>query len=318
MTRRKLDNITFVIDQFFEPFSVNGYRFYSKHSRSNIRIEYKSSNAVKSHRKHNQNAYVEFQGRQQDSILFRGGYEGPEPPGKRRKILDDILVVGSILTGKNWLLYSRRNYPQNPVISSIHLECISKDSDSVNAQLNQAMTEINDSNWQKKYENGFHLVMLLNHANILVRESRFLSNIVIWEWLYPHLKNPNQATIQDESNNLHRIIKFVLEYYWPDQLNKDIFQESRVNGKSGNIFYVLRNQLAHSGKLPINRGYEEDWMKQLQGESTDRNDIKDYLKFFDRLTQIVVLKTLGIEGTNSLTAFNFPDQLDSFLKTGKI
>jgi len=46
--------------------------------------------------------------------------------------------------------------------------------------------------------------------------------------------------------------------------------------------------------------------------------IRDYLKFFDRLTHVVVLKTLGINGEDSMKAFDFPKELSLFLSTGKI
>ena len=103
----------------------------------------------------------------------------------------------------------------------------------------------------------------------------------------------------------------MLKEYWPQKFNVALETKS--------IFHVLRNQLAHSGKLPIDRNYAETWMTQIPWEQNGTiKGICDYLKFFDRLTQIIVLKTLGIEGEESLRVFNFPDQLDSFLSTGKI
>lgn len=137
----------------------------------------------------------------------------------------------------------------------------------------------------------FHLRMLINHANIHHCEGRFLLNVTLWEWLYPHIKNPKGATTQDETNNLQEVFNFVLNHFWPKQYKKQ-------NQK--NIFHVLRNQIAHSGKVPIDRSYAEQWMAQLVWDSKNRNDIdlKCYLHFFDLLTQVVVLKTLGIDADN--------------------
>lgn len=162
--------------------------------------------------------------------------------------------------------------------------------------------------WQRQFNDGFHLRMLANNANIFISESRFLNMVTIWEWLYPHLKNKYGATSDDESRDLTEIFNFVLEKYWPQYFNCSLFKQSK------NIFYVLRNQLAHSGKMPIDRKYAEEWMKQIPWE----NGINQYLRFFDHLTQIVVLKTLGIDGENSLKVFNFQEKLELFLKTGKI
>src|ERR1700722_11076947 len=101
------------------------------------------------------------------------------------------------------------------------------------------------------------IIMLLNHANIINSESRFLSNMVILEWLYPHLKNSHGATSADETKKIHVILDFILEYYWPNKVFKGNY-----------IFHVLRNQLAHSGKLPINRdgSYVDGWMAELEWE----------------------------------------------------
>ena len=225
--------------------------------------------------------------------------------------MEDILVLGSLLTARNWQLFSRQDFTQYPVVSRNHLEYISKYAEQCRQDLEKAISKLKDKSWQKQFENGFHLVMLLSSANILNAESRFLSTVVIWEWLYPHLKNPNGATSSDESNKLLKIFSFILKKVWPQDFNSSL--------ESSNIFRVLRNQLAHSGKLPINRNYAADWMKQIKWEYEDTTKgIKNYLNFFDRLTQIVVLKTLGIDGEDRLEVFNFPENLKSFLKNGEI
>ncbi|MBU1853964.1 MAG: hypothetical protein KJ957_07970 [Candidatus Omnitrophica bacterium] len=315
MIRRKLVNLTFVGDKYFNPFEVNGYTFYSQNPQhqqgARIRV-YTSTQALRDNRRHKQNAYVEYAGAPEASILFRGGRVGVGYHNDReRKILEDLLVLGSVLTPQNWQLFSRRDFPQYPVISRNHLEYISKDAKKCKQYLDVAITKLKDASWQKQFENGFHLLMLLNHANILNSESRFLSMVVIWEWLYPHLKNPNGATPNDESNNLLEVFSFILKQFWPAQFNNSF--------RKSNIFHMLRNQLAHSGKLPINRTKAEPWMTKILWDYKDTTKgISDYLEFFDHLTQIVVLKTIGIDGEDSLKVFNFPEQLNSFLTMGRI
>lgn len=51
------------------------------------------------HKKHNQTAYIEFEGAQQDTILYYGGHFGNKYKPRKRKLIDDILIIGSILMG---------------------------------------------------------------------------------------------------------------------------------------------------------------------------------------------------------------------------
>jgi len=299
MKKLRLMNVYLYLDLDDESdyFTVDKYNIYPPKLRLLSGSNYK---------KHTQNAFVEFNGSQYDSILFRGGIAGDKNKSQKRKLIDDVLVVGSILNGWNWVLYSRKDYRSCPVIPCPYLENIELNGkNEIEGHFNKAMNKINDVSWQKQYENGFHLIMLLNHANITTAESRFLSNIVIWEWLYPHLKNPNGATPKDEIDDLKEIIHFVLKHYWPNM---------RFTGN--NIFHVLRNQLAHSGKLPINRtrSYVENWMSSLDWESNyGGRGIKDYILFFDKLTQIIVLKTLGIDAERIIQR-----DLNQFLNQGRL
>jgi len=259
-------------------------------------------------RKHQQNAFVEFNGAQRGSIIFAGGFAGSKANPQKRKFIEDILIIGSILTGFNWGLYSYRinKVQAYPVIPTTPLEFFRMEGKSaIEETFHNALNKILDPKWQKQYENGFHLRMFLNHANILNIESRFLGMVVVWEWLYPHLKNPNGATVKDETTKLHKILGSILDSFWPDRAFK------------GNIiFQALRNQLAHSGKVPINRTrkYVDPWMTTLDWENTQgKLGLDAYLRFFDQLTQLIVLKTLGIDSENILG-----NKLNFFLESGKL
>jgi len=86
------------------------------------------------------------------------------------------------------------------------------------------------------------------------------------------------------------------------------------------IFQILRNQLAHSGRLPINRKAAEDWMKKLPWDEKPQPGltmVETYLKFFENLTHYVVMLTMGIEMKRFYYDYFFV-QLDGFLSTGKI
>jgi len=304
MTRYNLCNLTFVSDKYFKPFSIDSYTFTSKYS-FNSEDDFGCkiiTSTVEEHRRHKLNAFVTFKGKQKDSLIWKGGRVGlNEVKSRKRKLIEDILLISSLLVGKNVFLHSRKRYPQCQLVSSPHLNNISKNSFELQSDLTMALNQLKDNKWRKKFHNGFHLIMMYNHANVLLRESRYLANVIIWEWLYPQIHPSGR-----ESLKLKEIFLFLLEYFYPSRVNSKLL-------KSNNIFHVLRNQLAHSGMFPIDRPYAEDWMKQLS-----ELEIQEYLKFFGNLTHAVVLKTLGIDVGNRLDTFDFSSQLSSYLRTGRI
>jgi len=299
MTKLLLDNVYLNSDLSCPThFNISIYKFYPEIIASMNKNNY---------RKHQQNASVKFEGRQLDSILFSGGIVGAATTGRRRKLIEDILIIGSVLTGWNWGLTSRRNASCYPLRPNSHLSCLDIDgAAAMEKHLNAALNKILDASWQKKYDNGFHLRMLINSGNIHHVESRFLNNVVLWEWLYPHEKNPNGATAVDECSDLKKIINFVLETFWPGEYKM---------ADENNIFHALRNQLAHSGKLPIDRpkNYVDPWMRELEWDS-DGINLQGYLDFFNSLTRVIVLKTIGID-TQCLVNNHM---LNSFLTTGRL
>lgn len=303
---------------YFPPFTINGYEFFSQVSPTHPSpIIYTPVMAVSDNRVHRQNAYVQFNHTQEESVLYEGGVvRGVARSARRRKFLEDILVLGSLLTKSNWAFYSRRHMPTYPVTATSHLRTISKDYLELQQDLLSLIVKLKDSAWRQQFDNGFHLKLLLNSSNTYNTESRFLSKIVIWEFLYSKL-------FGRESENLQEILKAILEHFWAGGVNNSIFLTHRDRGFSKNIFYVLRNQLAHSGTLPIDRPYAEQWMTQIPWEAPYGSMIKDlgrYLIFFDELTQVIVMKTMDIhpETRSLFNAFNFTENLDRFLSTGRI
>lgn len=322
MKKIKLINLsglgTNTAGDYFPPFTVDDYEFHSQAPKNPPPIHiYTHVMAIRSNRIHRQNAFTQFSHSQEDSVLYRGGMIGTAAqPTQRRKFLEDILLLGSLLTASNWFMYSRRHIGEYPVVAKNHLRTIARDYLELQQDLPQLTTRLKDPAWQQQFNNGFHLKMLLNSSNNINTESRFLSRVIIWEFLYSKL-------FDRESENLQEIIKAILEHYWGTQVDQTIFLTHRVNGLSKNIFYVLRNQLAHSGKLPIDRPYAEQWMIQIPWEApygSMTGDLRRYLIFFDELTQVIVMKTMGFhpETRNLFNAFNFTDNLNSFLSTGRI
>lgn len=321
MKKIKLVNLsklgTDAVSDDFPPFTIDSYEFHNQASstRQSIYV-YTPNMAARSNRVHKQNAYIQFSHKQLDSIIFKGGRIGTRARlTLKRKFIEDILILGSLLTAQNWCLYSRRNTSGYPVTPTNHLRSISRDYQELQQDLPILIAKLKDSSWQQQFDGSFHLISLLNHSNINNSESRFLSMVVIWEFIY--------AKLFGESENLHKIIKGLLEYFWPNKVNTNIFQNSRIQRISKNFFYVLRNQLAHSGKLPINRPYAESWMCSVPFEApfgSMTKDIMDYLRFFDELTQVIVMKTMDFhpENRHLFNTFNFSDNLNNFLSTGRL
>lgn len=320
MRRLRVVSAGFVdVNFYFEPFDVEGYHFTSVHPKpagwpENSRRpgQYRFDTRSVHH-----TGFVEFSGRQEDSILFKGGAIGTARSTRKRKLIDYVLLLACLLTGKNWSLYSRRIYPDFPVINANHLECLAPGNGGPEAgvMIEEALQCVRSEPWQTQFEGGFHLRMLRNHANILTTEARFLSLVVIWEWLFAHLRNPSGAPVSDERKNLKEIFTAVLEKYWPGKVN-------RSQLLSECIFHRLRNQLAHCGRLPVDRRGAPDWMKKLHCDfhyfSGKGVGVIDYIRFFRHLTQVVVLKTLGVDAEDRLAAWSFRENLASFLDSGKI
>lgn len=301
----------------FAPFTVDRYTFHSDlHPGAPPLTVNTSLMASRANRIHRQNAYVEFAGHQEDSIIFRGGLHGSAWRPQKRKFIDDILLLGSLLTARNWALFSRRHYAQFPVVPVNRLRAISDFRTELAGDLATLIAKIKNPEWQRTFDSGFHVRALLNKANILNIESRFLSGVILWELVYSKL-------FAREEDNLHTVIKEVLQFYWPGRVDTTVFTNGRVRGVSRNIIYVLRNQLAHSGRLPIDRPYAEEWMKRVPAENAPGGfgiTLNDYLSFFGDLTQVVVMKTLDFhpENRQGLSIFDFGAKLQSFLSTGRL
>lgn len=320
MGRLRVVSAGFVdVESYFEPFDVEMYHFTSVHPKPAGWPENSGRSGVSGFdtRSVADSGFVEFSGRQEDSILFRGGVIGTARRTRKRKLIDDVLLLACLLTGRNWWLYSQRMYRDFPVINANHLCCVApgRGGQAAGLMIERALQCVRLEPWRTQFEGGFHLRMVRNHANILATEARFLSLVVIWEWLFAHIQNPSGASVSDESANLKKIFTTVLEEYWPGKVNRSLLLSECV-------FQVLRNQLAHCGRLPIDRRYAPNWMKKLHCDfeyfSGKGVGVIDYIHFLQQLTQVVVLKTLGVDAEDRLAAWSFRENLASFLDSGKI
>ena len=107
MKKYLLDNVYLHSDSR-EPLSININKYYI-HTQPVVSMN-RSNN-----KKHNKTASIEFEGSQEDSVLYYRGRYGTKYKTRKRKLVEDILIIGSILTGWNWGLTSRRKYNYYPL-----------------------------------------------------------------------------------------------------------------------------------------------------------------------------------------------------------
>lgn len=305
------------MNEHFQQFTLEGYAFHSLlQPRSASMSIYTPEMAARDNRTMRSNAFTTFDGRQERAIIHRNRRRYSSPTNFRRApLLTDVLLIGSILTASNWAQSSRR-YQDNdfPVTPTNHLRVVSHNGAELVDDTTLIFAKLRDANWCQQYNFGFQIRMLFNTSNIVVVEQRFLANYVIWEYLYARI-------FGREENNLHIITKALLELYWPNLVNQQIFASHRINNLSSNIFYVLRNQLAHNGRLPIDRQYAEQWMKALpeaRQYGTVDPGVHEYMEFFQDFTQVLVFKTLGLDIEARLSLWNFQEHLQMFLSTGRL
>ena len=299
----KLVNLNFIDADDFKPFEVNDYSF--------LPIEQRQKISLFSNRSHSVNAKVIIPPNQPNSVLRKGGKKGKRSGSERLiKLLDDMLIIVSILIGRNVVQWSDRAYSIFPAVSSKHCNMISKNSTSLKNDLDTAINTLLLPDWQTKFENGFHVLMFYNCADLFVDESRFISNVKIWEFLYAH-----DIKDLDDSVEAHyyKLRKTKLETKICHLLRRYLLNNKNLSLDKLDIFIHLRNQLTHYGKLPVIVPDAPDWIRSLGWSGC-----KWYLRLFERLTQLLVLKTLGIDGIQSLNLFNVSEHLSELVSKGRI
>ncbi|MFH1798046.1 MAG: hypothetical protein ABH844_01705 [Candidatus Omnitrophota bacterium] len=290
-----LYNLHFFDAEDFKNFSIVGYSFCPIAERQpKIELDY----GLIFNRGMHLNSYVLIPKRQAGSVFFKGGKSSQH---RERKFLDDILLIISILIGRNTVAKFHKKYSCFPLCSSKHCSIIALNSEELLEYLKIAIPLIKDSVWQDKYDSGFHLNMFYNNSNIFVEESGFLANISLWEHLY--YRNHKDKSFEDIKNcsldgKIHFLIK---EYFLKD--------ECKIEQNNLRIFSDIRNQLSHNGKLPIQNPKSPFLKLGYAG-------CEHYVKMFGRLTHVLVLKTLGIDAIGKLHVFGVKAHLDELVKEG--
>jgi hypothetical protein len=297
----RLYNLNFLHAQDFQPFTVDGYTFYPIPERQpQTRAINTSDDILRYNRGMYLNAHVSIPARQRDSVFRRGGRYSRN---RRIKFLEDLLMVISICIGRNVVPKFYEKRLEFPLCSAKHCEMVSRNSTELNAHLESAIAQIQRSEWQRKYDNGFHVRAFYNASDIFVVEPRFLADITIWEYLY-YCNNRDMSYDTLRAVSLNTKINYLVKEYLMDGISS--IPEERLR-----IFPDIRNQLSHNGKLPIEN--PKSPFKHLGW-----NGCREYLKLFKHLTQVLVLKTMEIDALDQLRVFDVRPHLEELLTTGAI
>lgn len=296
----KLYNLNFLFANGFEPFTVDGYAFYPIKNMSQTNKIESSDDVLRFNRKMHFNAYVSIPARQKDSIFRRTGKYSKH---RKIKFLDDLLTIISIFIGRNVVPRFYYKFSEFPTFSAKHCEIISKNSIQLKTHLELAISKITKDDWQQKYENGFHVIKFYNASNITIAEPRFLADVTIWEFLY-HRNNSHLSYDQMRRISLNTKINDLVKKCF---LNNDpSIPEDRFR-----IFSDIRNQLSHNGKFEIQNP-----------RSPFRNlgwiGLRHYIDLFKRLTQVLVLKTMGIDSIDQMSIFSVRQHFEELYQHGHI
>jgi hypothetical protein len=236
-----LYNLNFLHSEDFQPFDIGYYTFFPIPKKQPQRkLENTSEDILKYNRSMHLNARVCIPANQGNSIFHRGG---KYLRNRKIKFLEDLLMVISICIGRNVVPAYYKPRLEFPLCSKKHCQMVSKNSTELSGHVEIAITNISNRAWQKKYDDGFHIKAFYNGSDILVVEPRFLADVTIWEYLY-YCNNKNMTYDELKNVALNSKINYLVKEYM-------INSSSSIQEEQLRIFSDLRNQLSHSGKLPI-------------------------------------------------------------------
>ena len=152
--------------------------------------------------------------------------------------------------------------------------------------INKIYSLIRSSEWQKKYDNGYFLILAKNAFKRQILESSFIQCWTIWEHLFAVLNKKwlSSDEIRKLSSN-EKISFLMVEYALRDEI--DNAAKERIKSLS-----QIRNKLIHFGRFP------------------ERDSVHDDAILFIRLTEFIIAKILGLLPSN---IFNTIENLESFL-----
>lgn len=240
-----------------------------------------------------------------ESILY--------PNSKNATALEDILVLLSLLTGRNVfidkdgaenkelkvILADPRTYKWGGSLrTSIPFKRKNVESESLDypfgyydigfeESINEIYTLMKSQEWKQRYQNGFFLVLAREALSTFFVESTFIQCWTIWEHLFSILnQNWLPASQLQRINSAEKIAFILFEFILKGKTNDQT--RKRIETLS-----TIRNRLVHFGRFP------------------DKDAIIDDAVLFIRLTEQIVARILGLSPSN---VFNTMEKLEEFLQ----
>lgn len=235
------------------------------------------------------------------------------PDSTNATALDDILVLLSLMTGRNVFVDKDEADSKEPRVISADTRIYnwggslrasipfkkklveSEPSDypfgyynvGFEESVSAVYTLMKNKEWQQRLQNGFFLILTREAFNTYSVESAFIQCWTIWEHLFSIL---NQNWLP--ASQLHRIgsaekIAFLLFEFILSGKNNE-HTKKRIE-----ILSMIRNRLVHFGRFP------------------EKDAVIDDAILFIRLTEQIVAKILKLSPSN---LFNTMEKLEEFLK----
>jgi hypothetical protein len=223
------------------------------------------------------------------------------PDVDQRTALDDVLLVLSLFTGRD--VFATEPGAQGVVVAdprqhrerggilrcSVPYESANRNGGNAGfgKTLNAIYELLHDSDWQRRYERGYFLV-LANHAfKDQPLEVAFTQCWTIWEHLFATM---NSGRLSDDALRQARARDKIALIVHEFALKPSVGDGDRDWIRS---LAEIRNRLVHHGRFPLRERVYRDAV------------------LFCQITEFVVAKTLGLRPSN---VFNTVERFEEFLR----
>lgn len=307
--KKKVYNLEF--EPWCNEFIVHGYRFYrmEDYGQKVIMLQHSASGfdefeLVTTTGKHVSTAYVDLPEIEDKAVL--------EWADSKATALQDIVLLLILFTGRDVFIEDEKFDENDRVViladSNLYqwggvLRCSIPFEDSepslegmsynigFEKSLNETYSIIRTEEWQKKYDNGYFLLLSKQAFKRQTLESTFLQCWTIWEHLFAIL---NKQWLSEEEiirlRSIDKIAYILVQYALKDGISKD------DRGKIQTLAEI-RNRLIHFGRFP------------------KRQSVYEEAQLFVRLTEFIITKVFELLPSN---VFNTIEKFEKFLTVTKL
>jgi hypothetical protein len=307
--KKKVYNLEF--EAWCNEFTVYGYRFYrvDDYGQKVIMLQHRASgidefDLVTTTGKHVSTAYVDLPEIEDKAVL--------EWADNKATALQDIELLLTLFTGRDVFIVDEKFDENDRVViladsdlfqwggvlrCSIPYESSEPSLDEMSfnigfeKSLNETYSIIRTEEWQRKYENGYFLILSKQAFKRQTLESTFLQCWTIWEHLFAIL---NKQWLSEEEiirlSSSDKIAYILVQYALKDGISKSDREKIKT-------LVEIRNKLIHFGRFP------------------KRQSVHDKAQLFIRLTEFIIAKVLKISPSN---VFNTIEKFEKFFTETKV